>query len=320
MSKLALIQQDLEAAGESDRFALAANDIGKAVEESNNAFEAFYNDQAVKGEAGRNLLLEFITKLEEDSVAVQNAINHFQSFAETHGESAHHTREQIDEAKAELERRNAEIDQAVHDYTQYGVEAEQKLITIKFLKDIIEDELVSHSAGDTSFVQLKTFNDKMKELKGMLEKSHDSKFAPLVTTLLTLAEQRGFSDQNLLNQILNTLDKLANSIREFRHNQEKTGKKLIDDARDQAAHKHEEITTLSKNLEETLSQLRNAQTVGKKLQGEHALLDREIQRKKGELVFWDDIIAYQHQLHEKKKEERDDADELIAEHRSASLQ
>jgi hypothetical protein len=310
MSKLNLIQQDLEEHGAGEEIAIKFNQLQNHYADTQTAWDAFHAEQQSRASAGKTLISDFIAKLNEDYNKIVGAINHFQSFAMTHGESAHSTSEKIEEEKKEAEALEAEIKQALQDYRDHGIEAEQKLTLIKFLIDIITDELLTGEGG-ASFVQLRTFNDKMKELKGMLEKSKDSKFAPLVSTLLSLAEQKGFSDQNLLNQIINTLRKLEENINAFRKSQQDGDLAHIEELKSLLSHKHESINHLTHVMEDTLSQLRNAQNRASKLEHDRQVLESEIHRKENEGAYWDDVSAYQEQLRVAREAQRQEEAALV---------
>jgi len=153
----------------------------------------------------------------------------------------------------------------------------------------------------------------------MLAKSHDSKFAPLVTTLLTLAEQRGFSDPGLLSQILATLDKLSESIREFRQTQEDADKKNIETIKELGKNKANEIKDIAHSIADSNSRLKNAGNNMARYNGELALLQSEIARKQGESSYWQEICDYQARLHARKVEEREEVEGLVGEATGAAF-
>jgi len=207
----------------------------------------------------------------------------------------------------------AKIGEEIEHLKTYAIEAEQKLVVIKTLRDIINDELLNAQvsgnnvrdtakAAEPSFVQLKTFTAKLGELKTLLSQSHESLYTPLLTTLLSLAETRGFSDSGILRQILDTVGKLEGSLREFRNKQETEGKTNIKNLKGQAQEKVKQIKSLAAILAADISSEKENLAVQEKAKTDLESLDKEIARKKGEVAYWEKICLYQEGIKNKEQE------------------
>ena len=104
-------------------------------------------------------------------------------------------------------------------YKVYATEADKKLNIVKVLRDMITDELLNRTPG--ALVQVSKFQEKLKELKELLNNNTDSLYSPMISVLLDLATEQNFSDQTVLRKILQNLNNLNNALLQFRANQEK---------------------------------------------------------------------------------------------------
>jgi len=160
--------------------------------------------------------------------------------------------------RGELRKVEGRIHEALSDLAKYGSEAEQKLVVVKYLRDIITDELIAeqkHAPNYNSFVQVKAFSDKVAELKGLLAKSGDAEFTPLVSTLVELAEGRGFADQGVLQKIMAVLGKLDANLRKFRENQDNAGRQNIENLKKEAESFVNQLKSSADLLRETNIQI-----------------------------------------------------------------
>jgi len=90
---------------------------------------------------------------------------------------------------------------------------------VKVLRDIISDELFNR--GPKAFVQVNKFQQKLAELKDMLNSNSDSLYSPIISVLLDLATEQNFADQGILKKILENLRNLDKALKDFRTKQEK---------------------------------------------------------------------------------------------------
>jgi len=105
------------------------------------------------------------------------------------------------------------------DYRVFAAEADKKQNVVKVLRDIISDELINRAPG--ALVQVNKFQQKLGELKEMLNSSSDSLYSPIISVLLDLATEQNFADQGILKKILENLRNLDKALKDFRTKQEK---------------------------------------------------------------------------------------------------
>jgi len=118
-----------------------------------------------------------------------------------------------------LARVRKEMTDIVIQYHAGVAEADAKLMVVKQLRDIIEDELINPTGGK-SFIQISKFNEKLKDLKTLIEKSGDRFYTPIIQTLVQLASEQNFSDQKILQTILKNLNALEASLKKFKEEKE----------------------------------------------------------------------------------------------------
>ncbi len=133
----------------------------------------------------------------------------------------------IKDAQANINKGNVQltglrrtVDKLNMDYKVYATEADKKLNIVKVLRDMITDELLNRTPG--ALVQVTKFQEKLNELKELLNNNSDSLYSPMISVLLDLATEQNFSDQSVLRKILQNLNNLNNALLTFRTNQEKT--------------------------------------------------------------------------------------------------
>jgi predicted nucleic acid-binding Zn-ribbon protein len=122
--------------------------------------------------------------------------------------------------RAQLKALRKRISKIAMDYRVYATEADKKQMVVKILRDIITDELFNK--GPRALVQLNKFQEKLVELKGLLNNNSDSLYSPIISVLLDLATEQNFSDQGVLKKILTNLNNLSKALKDFRIKQEKS--------------------------------------------------------------------------------------------------
>jgi chromosome segregation ATPase len=126
---------------------------------------------------------------------------------------------QMNSARAQLKKLRAQVSKLIMDYKVYAAEADKKIHVVKILRDIINDELYNRLP---KLVQVNKFQQKLAELKGLLNNNNDSLYAPIISVLLDLATEQNFADQGVLKKILTNLNNLDKSLKDFRAKQEKS--------------------------------------------------------------------------------------------------
>jgi len=187
------------------------------------------------------------------------------------------------------------VDKVTMDFKVYAAEADRKLVVVKVLRDIITDELFNKSPG--ALVQIVKFQQKLAELKELLNNNSDSLYSPIVTVLLDLATEQNFSDQSVLRKILQNLNNLGNALRQFRAKQEASLKS--------------EMVSLRKQMKNVRGRIRayrrmRAQAVSKKIDAGHYMsfytheishFNAEKGRKGDELRMFKKLCAFEKRIH-----------------------
>jgi len=133
-------------------------------------------------------------------------------------------------------------------------------------------------------------------------------YTPLITTLLTLAETRGFSDKGILNNIMTILKRLESNLLNFRKQQETEGKKNVENQKEQAHSKIEEIKLIAKIKGQNESNKIDSENVIKSSNTDVGFLDAQKSRKENELNYWNKICSFQASLKTKGSEWKKDFD------------
>lgn len=273
--------------------------VSSATQDSNDKFDSFMSGLVSRCDSGNKLIADYVAKLDADMLSITTRATAAANANVGLAKEKATLSDQVAAAQAELTQIKERVTKAYADLKVFGIEAEQKLVICKTLRDIITDELITPSKGQ-SFVQLRTFNDKLHELKSLLENSSDNQFSPLVSTLVSLAESKGFADQGILNQILAVISKLEKNLQDFRTRQETDGKKNIESDKDLAREKVSQIKTLSGMIEENTNSQSDNTNISNSAVRDVAAINAEKTRKTSESAYWVKICAYENEIKERE--------------------
>jgi len=201
----------------------------------------------------------------------------------------------IAKAKVQLVALKKRIAKITMDYRVFAEEADKKLVVVKVLRDIITDELFKKAPG--ALVQVNKFQEKLNELKELLNNNSDSLYSPIVSVLLDLATEQNFSDQGVLRKILQNLNNLDKALKEFRQKQEKALDAEMKNIRAQI-----------KNVKQRIRAYRRmrSQAVSKRIDAQHYLtfygheivhFNAEKGRKEGELHMFKKLCEFEKRMH-----------------------
>jgi len=237
-----------EAVGANDNdVSLLVSQVSEAVRDNAEKFARYATSVEHQCGVAKTLFNGFNNKVNATVAQLVSDIRHAGANAERTESEMKKYMEQIKQSQADLKETEEAIHQALDDLGRFGGEAEQKLVIVKSLRDIITDELIAeqkHAPNyQASFVQLETFSTKLKELKGLLNNSKEQSFNAMVSALIEMTEGKGFADQRILEKIMNILGKLSNNLAAFRQRQETDGKQNIANLKAKA----ESITGMIKN-------------------------------------------------------------------------
>jgi uncharacterized membrane-anchored protein YhcB (DUF1043 family) len=302
-----LVQLNQAAGKDKNDISILISQVSGSTKDANARFDDFSKGLDIKCKTGNTLLNEYLKKVQADRLDYETKIINAKKDNELKQTDVSKYNKQIEEANAELETLKKQIATEYQNFRTHGAEAEQKLLIIKTLRDIITDELVAPVKG-SSFIQLQTFNDKVKELKTLLDKSSDSTYSPLVSTLLSLAQAKGFTDQKILSQILDVLSKLDANLRQFRDSQNNAGKDHIQNLKEQSKNKVIQITSLRVLLGNDSNVISDNLNLISSSQKDIEHIDREVLRKTEELQYWTKLCDNQREVEKRELAFREDLD------------
>jgi chromosome segregation ATPase len=183
----------------------------------------------------------------------------------------------------------------IMDYKVYAAEADKKLMVVKTLRDIITDELFNRTPG--ALVQVNKFQQKLAELKGLLNNNSDSLYAPMISVLLDLATEQNFSDQAVLRKILQNLNNLDKSLQAFRANQEKTLTSEMKSIRGQIKNVKSRIRAYRRMRQQASSKVIDAQHYISFYKHEFDHFTAEKNRMTDELHLFEKLCAFEKKVH-----------------------
>jgi len=167
-------------------------------------------------------------------------------------------------------------------YRERISESNEKLVVVKQLRDIIEDELLNDMRRDSSFIQLTNFKSKLSILQYLVNKSKDEFYSPILSVLVHLASEKNFSDQSILKEILSNINQLEGSIRAFIKTQEITFTESLKNLKQEEENLQKELDTFKKFERFLISSMHFAVANRKILSKDLAHLKSEIKRKRSE--------------------------------------
>lgn len=156
----------------------------------------------------------FISKLKFDQVMVNDKINKAKSSITGAREQEYIEKKTL--AERELDDINYQKKLENENFAKYQTETLKKLNSLKIIRDIIQDELMIPIMYD-SFVQIDCTSVKTKifNTEFNFRDVKTSLFIPMLSTLLQIAESKNFSDPVILQNIIDTIDKIINNLKEF---------------------------------------------------------------------------------------------------------
>jgi len=202
---------------------------------------------------------------------------------------------QISQGRVQLSGLDKRISKITMDYKVFVSEADKKSNVVKILRDIITDELYNKTPG--ALVQVAKFQQKLSELKDLLNNNSDSLYSPMISVLLDLATEQNFSDQSVLKKILQNLNNLDAALKAFRLKQENS-----------LTFEVSSIRRLIRNVKGRVRAYRRmrAQAVSKKIDASHYInfYTHEIShfiaekgRKNAEHTMFKNLCAFERKVH-----------------------
>jgi hypothetical protein len=286
-----LVELNKKIATPKDSIGTIVAQIGSAVRDSSRAFKGFYTDLQRNCASGQGYINDFANKLKGDLIAAQTGINDSNKAIAHSDKDAAEYAKQIKSGKAALRAAHVRHEKEKAAFAAVLMEADLKQLTIKHVRDIIEDELLNGKAP--TLLQVNTITEKLTELKGMLEKSNDNMFSVVVGSLLETISEQNLNNQTVLRNILNTLAKIRKNLLAWRKKAIATNKQIRKTAKQTAAARLKALRALGRLLVEARSAKTNAQRNIQELNAAVAHLNNALKRKTRELKHWNALCTDQ---------------------------
>ena len=289
------VQLNQAAGKDKEVVSMIVSQVSSAFKDNNEREESVHGGILDRCTAGQKVLQEYIKKLETDLLALNANIEATKGEIEVAEKDGQNYLKQLENLKTDLMEQKKRATDEITNYQNLGAESEKKLVAIKAIRDVITDELLTPDGQ--SFLQLQTqeFSRQVNDLKNMLRevKAKESIFSPILSTLLQLAQNKNFADQQILVKVIEVLKKFEQNIKDFRIKQQHEGKQIIEDLKKSIGATKDQARNVVNLLQERKSKIASGQdnniNDGKNAKN----FSDTIKRKKDEIVYWDNICKYQ---------------------------
>lgn len=259
--------------------------VKAAAHASDKAFSRFYNGVRNNCKIGTGYLDSFMSKLQADLANAKAAIGNEKGRIQKNAKKIVHLSKEITKVKLEAIHSHRRHKKESKTFRKTLREAEDKLVAIRHIRNIIVDELLN-GKGAASFIQVKTITGKLQELKSLVEKDSDPMFVAVVGSLLELATERNLNDQTILKKILNSLRKLHNQITRWKTNGIKSYKKLKSLFQKSNQAKINTVRALSKLLAQANGEKSVATRSVDDLSNAVIMCNKALKSKSNQKVYW----------------------------------
>lgn len=299
----------------SDKIGAIISSIQSATHDSEMAFKAFNDGNHNNCESAETLLKDFVEKLKGDKLSMTTAVNEAKSGITKAEKHADEYQAEIKKIKNSLKEEHLREEKERKEFEKHMAESDEKLITVRHLKNIITDELVNAQskehehehvgtkAAKAVLVQLKTFTEKLTELKELLSNTNDSMFSVVVSNLLETVTEDNFSDQQTLRKILNSLNKIRDNLKAWRKKAQEEQKRLNKIHQTLVQSKLAELRSLGKLLVEARSDKANNEKAIQELTAHSSGIEATLNRKNRELHFFTKMCEEQNGIAKEIKSE-----------------
>jgi hypothetical protein len=265
-------------------------EIGRMVSQiraslSNSAkiFNAFYKVVEKNCNAVHKSLDGFVKTLEGDKLSANSEASRLRTSIAKHQRNAVQFAKQLRNTKKALRSSLNRHSKEGKLFRGRKLEAENKLIVIRHVTNIINDELLN-SNKPASLIQVNTISSKLQELKNLIAYDNDAMFASVVSSLIEMSSEQNLNDQNTLNKLLNALRRLEAKINTWRTVALKDQRRIVRLNQVANAAKLKSIRALSKLVVEARSHITGSQKQMAEIANGLGLVVRGIARKLKEKV------------------------------------
>lgn len=298
-----LIQMNQAAGKDNNDCDVLAGQLDVAMKNYFKGFREQINDTREKFKEGVEIYNGFITNLNADqlsTVAEGNKENDALAVAKNTLDAQNAALKEANESRARIAARAVK---ANDEFTVNTSEANEKKVVLRQLANILTDELLTPEEPAKSFIQIKGFQENINKLQALIKNSKNSKFSPLLSTLIQVTLNKNFADQGIIRKILDLLNKISKDLDEFIERTTKEHVELL-------KHLNEEMTNKTKE-QEAISVL-VAQARSDIAYNEHGIklaaeaterIKGQLHRAESELDMWNSTSAHFDKVEEHVNEE-----------------
>jgi len=244
---------------------------------------------------GSSYINDFSNKLKGDSLTAKGAINKAEKSKAKAQADLTKFQKEFKASKEAVRAAHLREEKEKRHFERLLIEADNKLIVIKRVGDLIEDELLNGKAP--SLVQVNTISEKLNELKTMLEKSDDSMFATVIGALLETVSLQNLSDQGILRNIfIYSKKKIKTNILAWKKKAIKDNKNVRKIAAKALKAKLKSLAALGKLIVVAKSDIVHSARKIEELKAAITHLDHAIKRKARDLKHWNSLCDNQAQI------------------------
>jgi uncharacterized protein YdcH (DUF465 family) len=243
-----------------------------------------------------------VARLRSSIRSLQNSVNEAVSNINNWQKNLNSAQSDVKDAQAnivkgrtQLGQLRSRISKLLLDYQVYATESDKKLNVVKVLRDIITDELLNRSPS--ALVQVNKFQEKLAELKSLLNNNSDSLYSPMIGVLLDLATEQNFSDQTVLRKILQNLNNLDAALRNFRTKQESSLNTEVGSLRKQTRNVKSRIRAYHRMKQQAYSKVLDATNYINFYRHEQTHFTSEQGRQTNELNLFEKLCLFQKKIH-----------------------
>jgi len=259
---------------------------------SHESFISFYAGVEHNCEEGQRFIKDFSAKLAGDILANEVSVeNAKKAIVKANADAAKYT-EQIAVTRGSITESHKRHEEEVAKFRGSITEAENKLIVIRYIRNIIEDELLNAETPAT-LLQVNTISEKLAELKGLLEKSKDAMFGAVVTSLLSTVSEQNLNDQTTLRKILGGLDKIKANFEQFKKDSIKVNAEATKEFSEQSSALLKMMREQGKLIIESKGSVVGHGKHIDHLVAANVAIKGAIERKKGESTSWEALCNNQ---------------------------
>jgi chromosome segregation ATPase len=269
--------------------------VRNTIDQGAKSYKTFSRTLESQCASGVSKIKSSITSLTNSINEAVTNINNWQKNLNAAQSDVKDAQANIVKGRTQLGQLRSRISKLLLDYQVYASESDKKLNVVKVLRDIITDELLNRSPS--ALVQVNKFQEKLAELKSLLNNHSDSLYSPMVGVLLDLATSQNFSDQAVLRKILQNLNNLDAALRNFRNKQESSLNSEVASLKKQTSNVKSRIRAYHRMKQQSYSKVLDATNYINFYRQEQNHFNAELGRQNDELNLFTKLCSFERNIH-----------------------